>query len=138
MLVFDQLKKDDPQLRFIAIVVFGGMMILLAGHWWVQVVSKRAYREKLQTQSIRTVRVPPVRGMILDRDGEPLAETRPSYNVDLYLEELSRNFQTAYAASLGAVRTNLNQLVAAKEAQLHRKLTPLEKKPYLITQAMRD
>lgn len=138
MLVFDQLKKDDPQLRFIATVVFVGMMILLVGLWWVQVVSTREYKEKLQTQSIRTVRVPPVRGMILDRDGQPLAETRPSYNVDLYMEELSRNFQTAYAAALSRVRTNLNQLIAAKESQLHRKLTPQEKKPYAVTQVIKD
>src|SRR5258708_31923445 len=112
MLVFDQLKKDDPQLRFLAAVVLGGMLILFAGLWWVQVVSSGHYQRNLEKQSIRTVRVPAVRGKILDRDGQPLAENRPSYNVDLYLEELSKNFQTAYARSLSQARTTLSLQLA--------------------------
>ena len=39
MLIFDQLKKNDPQLRALAVVVLGGLCVLLAGLWWVQVVS---------------------------------------------------------------------------------------------------
>ena len=31
MLIFDQLKKDDPHLRFLAIVVLTGILVLLAG-----------------------------------------------------------------------------------------------------------
>src|SRR5579883_866561 len=138
MLVFDQLKKDDPQLRFLATVVLGGMLILLCGLWWVQVVSSRVYKEKLETQAIRTIRLPAVRGKILDREGRPLAENRPSYNVDLYLEELSKNFQTAYAAAMVQAKTNLLLEIAARQKQLGRKLTAQERKQYVITQAYRD
>ena len=56
MLIFDQLKKDDPQLRLVAIVVLGSLGVLLAGLWWVQVVSARDYQANLETQSVRTVR----------------------------------------------------------------------------------
>ena len=70
MLIFDQLKKDDPQLRAVsAVVVLGGLGMLLAGLWWVQVVSARDYQRILETQSFRTVRIPAVRGKILDRNG---------------------------------------------------------------------
>ena len=138
MLVFDQLKKDDPQLRFLATVVFGGLVILLGGLWWVQVVSTNYYKEKLETQAIRTVRIPAVRGKILDRNGQPLAENRPSYNVDLYLEELSRNFQAAYAAALARTRANLNQQLMAKQKQLGRKLTAQEKKQFALTEALKS
>ena len=62
MLIFDQLKKDDPQLRLVAVVVLGGLGVLLAGLWWVQVVSARDYQANLETQSFRTVRIPAVRG----------------------------------------------------------------------------
>ena len=101
MLIFDQLKKDDPQLRLLAVTVFGGMAVLLAGLWWVQVVSSRYYQEKLEIQSVCTVRMPAIRGEILDRDGRPLAENRPCYNIDLYLEDLSRSNQAVYAYSWG-------------------------------------
>src|SRR4029077_3951818 len=51
----------------------------------------------LETQSFRTVRIPAVRGKILDRNGAVLAENRPTYNVSLYLEELRRAFADDYA-----------------------------------------
>jgi penicillin-binding protein 2 len=96
MLIFDQLKKDDLQLRLIAALVLGGFSLLLAGLWWVQIVSARDYEANLETQSFRTVRIPAVRGRILDRNGVTLAENHPTYNVSLYLEELRGQFQREY------------------------------------------
>ncbi len=106
MLIFDQLKKDDPQLRLLAVLVLGGLGVLLAGLWWVQVVSARDYQANLETQSFRTVRIPAVRGRILDRNGIALAENRPTYNVSLYLEELHSQFDRAYARKPSAPEPN--------------------------------
>src|SRR5208337_3151393 len=100
MLIFDQLRKDDPQLRTVALVVSGGLGVLLAGLWWVQVVSARDYEDSLETQSYRTVRIPAVRGKILDRNGQVLAESRPTYNISLYLEELIKPFSAAEGREL--------------------------------------
>src|ERR1039458_4953388 len=99
MLIFDQLKKDDPQLRLVAIIVLGSLGVLLGGLWWVQVVSARDYQANRETQSFRTLRIPAVRGKILDRNGIALAENRTSYNVSLYLEELRRSFEKIGRAS---------------------------------------
>ena len=79
MLIFDQLKKNDPQLRALTLAILCGIFVLLAGLWWVQIVSAREYKKHLQTQSFRTVRVPAPRGKILDRNGNVLAENRPKY-----------------------------------------------------------
>jgi len=122
MLVFDQIRKDDPQLRFLAITVLGGMGVLLAGLWWVQVVSTRYYREKMETQSVRTVRIPAIRGKILDREGRPLAENLPRFNVDLFVEDLSGKYQVAYSNALAQTRRYLNLQLAEKQKQLGRKL----------------
>ena len=96
MLIFDQLKRNDPQLRWLTIAVLAGIGVLMAGLWWVQIVSARDYQENLETQSFRTVRIPAMRGKILDRNGNVLAENRPVYNVSLYLEELRDDFQNTY------------------------------------------
>ena len=96
MLIFDQLKRNDPQLRWLTFGILGGMGALLAGLWWVQVVSARDYQEHLETQSYRSVRIPAERGKILDRNGVVLAENRPAYNVSLYLEDLRKQFDVAY------------------------------------------
>ena len=138
MLVFDQLRKDDPQLRLIALATLTGLLVLLGGLWWVQVVSTRYYNEKLENQSIRTVRLPAVRGRILDRNGRALAENRPSYNIAIYLEELSTNYQAAFNTRIAQVRDGLNQQAKAKSKELHRDLTPAEKRAFAISKSMRE
>ena len=96
MLFFDQLKKSDPTLRTLAWGAFAGLAILLAGLWYVQVVSYRHHAENQKAQSYRTVRIPAIRGKILDANGQPLAENRPTFNVNLYLDELRPLFKEAW------------------------------------------
>ncbi|HXA44378.1 MAG TPA: hypothetical protein VNZ25_02630, partial [Candidatus Angelobacter sp.] len=96
MLVFDELKKNDPQLRLVAILLVTGFLILLAGLWWVQVVSSHKYQSHQETQAYRTIRVPAVRGKILDREGRVLAENRPRYNLCLYFDDLDDQFKKEY------------------------------------------
>jgi penicillin-binding protein 2 len=97
MLFFDQLKKNDTQLQLLAIVIFSGLAILLAGLWWVQVVRARDYQTSSETQASRTVRLPSVRGKILDRNGVVLAENRANFNISVYLEDLSKSFKEEYS-----------------------------------------
>lgn len=99
MLIFDQLKKDDPHLRMITWWVLAGMATLLTGLWYVQIVSHKHFSQNQKTQSFRTVRIPAIRGKILDREGQPLAENHPSYNLGLYLEELRPLFKAGWRES---------------------------------------
>lgn len=130
MLIFDQLKKDDRQLRLLALVVFAGLFMLLAGLWWVQVARARDYQAHLETQSFRTIRTPAVRGRILDRNGQVLAENRPNYSVSLYFEDLRKAFDDAYAAAAGRVRTQREFQIAEQERKLSRRLTKQERRAY--------
>jgi penicillin-binding protein 2 len=97
MLIFDQLKKEDPPLRALALAILIGLLVLFAGLWWVQIVSGRNYQAHLETQSFRNIRVPAVRGKIFDRNGVALAENQPRFTVGLYLEDLRRQFDGEYA-----------------------------------------
>src|SRR5689334_2394050 len=89
MLIFDQLNRADRHLRVLSWVTALGLLVLLAGLWWVQVVRSRSYVEDQRNQSYRTVRVPAPRGKILDRNGLALADNRASYSISLYLEDRS-------------------------------------------------
>jgi len=133
MLIFDQLRNHDPRLRAMGLIFVGGLAVLVAGLWWVQIVSVREYQANLEMQSFRTVRIPAVRGKILDRNNHVLAENRPTYNVSLYLEELRKPFETAYAGEITRLRTELKQQQAAEEKKLGRKLNREEKKQFIIT-----
>jgi len=103
---------------------------LLAGLWWVQVVSARKYESHLETQSYRTVRIPAVRGKILDCNGRVLAENRPRYNLGLYLDDLRKPFDAAYGHALAQARAGQKQRIAAEEKKLGRSLTKAERKQF--------
>ncbi len=137
MLIFDQLKKNDPQLRVLTLVVLGAFLVLLGGLWWVQIVCAGEHRANLETQSFRTVRIPAIRGKILDRNGIALADNSPSYNLNLYLEELRKAFQPAYSEEVARVRKALNEAMAAETKRLDRKLTKEEKKKFILTTEQR-
>jgi penicillin-binding protein 2 len=122
MLIVDQLKRGDPKLRWLALSVLGGMFVLALGLWFLQVVNYKKYEKNLLTQSYRSVRLPAVRGRILDRQGVILAESRPSYNVNLYLEELRPGFQEQYRI----LKTN-----AVARLELENKGLPKEKRKKL-------
>jgi penicillin-binding protein 2 len=96
MFIFDQIKRSDRPLRMISFGVLAGMLVLLTGLWHVQIVSAKKFEKNLQTQSFRSVRVSALRGKIYDRNGKVLAENRPRYSVNLYLEELLAEFTYEY------------------------------------------
>ena len=72
MLVFDQLRKDDPQLRLLTGVVLLGMVVLLSGLWYVQVITSHRFVENQRAQAYRTVRIPAARGKILEIQAHPV------------------------------------------------------------------
>jgi penicillin-binding protein 2 len=132
MLVVDELKKNDLSLRLVAVVLAVGLGILLAGLWWIQVVSAREYQSHLDTQSYRTIRLPAVRGKILDREGRVLAENRPRYNLSLYLDDFRQPFYYAYTNLLGAAKKVQQQNIAAAENKLGRSLKRAELKAFRL------
>lgn len=109
MLIVDQLRKNDRQLQVLATCVLSGLGILLAGLWYVQVLAARRYQASRINQSFRTVRIPAIRGKIFDANGVVLAENRPSYNVNLYLDELRPVFQAAYSNQFNGIMRQLTR-----------------------------
>jgi penicillin-binding protein 2 len=96
MLIFDQFNRGDRPLRWMAAVVGGGLLLLLLGLLRVQILGHRRFEQSLQTQSFQSVRVPALRGRILDRNGRELVGNAPRYRLDVYLEALSRDFGREY------------------------------------------
>src|SRR5580658_7734971 len=130
MLIFDELKKNDPQLRFVAAALAAGLFILLAGLWWVQIVSAGEYQSHLETQSYRTVRIPAMRGKILDREGRVLAENRPRYDLSLYLDDLRKPFDAAYGLLHQQAIAVQKQAIIAQEKKMGRSLTRVERQQF--------
>lgn len=86
----------DARMRWLVGLFAAGFLILLAGLWYVQVVSFEKYERFREVQSYRRIREPAIRGKILDRNGELLADNQANYGIVLYLEELRPLFQKTY------------------------------------------
>ena len=72
-------------LMFGMLAVFGFLLVAL---WNIQVAHGSDYQADLIKQSVRRVRIPGIRGRILDRHERVLADNIPSYGIAIYLEEL--------------------------------------------------
>jgi penicillin-binding protein 2 len=120
MLIIDQLRSKDPALRVMSVAVLTGLAVLAAGLFHVQVLSARKFKASQVSQSFRTVRMPAIRGQILDRNGVSLADNRPAYQVNLYLEELRPYFQSTYErAKAGKKYTVAERLRLGQLARYH-------------------
>jgi penicillin-binding protein 2 len=96
MLFVDQAKRGDARLTLLAGGFLAGFAILLAGLWYIQIVSSQKYAASQKEQSFRVLRVPGARGRILDRHGQVLADNQPRFNVNLYLEDIRHLFTYEY------------------------------------------
>jgi len=83
------------------------------------------------------VRIPAVRGKILDINGAVLAENRPTYNVSLYLEELHESFDSAYLKELAETRGDLKRRLLEREKRAGRRLTQQERREFLLSPMQR-
>lgn len=79
------------RLLLLWLALMGLFVPLVYRLWNLQVAQGMEYQRRLVKQSLRSVRIPGVRGRILDRQGERLADNRPSYCISLYLEELRQS-----------------------------------------------
>lgn len=86
------LRRNEERQTLRIRIVYALMVVVLSGvlaHLWrLQVVEGHTYVEKIRAQSLRWIRYPGRRGIILDRNGILLADNRPSYNLVIYPEEL--------------------------------------------------
>jgi len=92
--------RRTPEFR---IAVIGGVMLacilLLSGRlWYVQVARGDEYTARIRSNSQVNVRLPAVRGDILDRNGVPLAENRSSVAVEFYLPDIVRAYREQHGS----------------------------------------
>ena len=91
--------RSGPRIFFLALLIIGGMTGITIRLWSVQITHGAEYSARINTNSKVTVRLPAVRGEILDRNGIKLVENRASFEVDFYLPDMVR----AYRESRGSI-----------------------------------
>lgn len=86
MAQFNLLRQEEPadlQRQFVvATVVILVIFFGLAGRlWYLQIAKARHFKELSEHNRIRVLTIPPARGIIFDRQGVMLVNSRPSFNL---------------------------------------------------------
>jgi len=55
--------------------------------WYLQIIHGEFFRDRSENNRLRTIYLPSPRGLIFDRNGELLVRNRPSFNIDLVVED---------------------------------------------------
>lgn len=91
------MKRSRATLRIltVGIIMFVALAGIVVRLWYVQIARGAEYMAKIGNRSQVTVRIPAVRGEILDRNGIKLVENRASFEVDFYLPDMVRSYREA-------------------------------------------
>jgi penicillin-binding protein 2 len=68
--------------------------ILVGRLWYLQIMRGSFFRDRSENNRLRTIFIPSPRGVIVDQRGEPLVSNRPSFNIELVVEDSPNVSQT--------------------------------------------
>jgi len=89
------MKRSSFYFRFYTLAAIMTILlgVLVARLWVVQILEGAKYASKIENRSQVTVRLPAVRGEILDRNGIKLVENAACYEVDFYLPAMVKAYR---------------------------------------------
>ncbi|MBL8148761.1 MAG: penicillin-binding protein 2 [Blastocatellia bacterium] len=96
--VFDdpaqQLFKPRGRILFLKYFVLVFFIVIGVRFWYLQVVRHDHYVKQAENNRIRDIPIPAPRGSILDREGRILVDSRPTYSLLLYQEDMTNKEET--------------------------------------------
>jgi penicillin-binding protein 2 len=92
----EDIRVTGWRLGVLALMVFAAMSVLLSRLWTVQIINSDSAIKTSEAQTTVRARIAPARGAICDRNGVMLAENRPSFDIDFYLDDLRRDYAQSH------------------------------------------
>jgi len=86
----DHVQNLGMRVAAIQVLAFILLAVLGARLYYLQIVKGDYYSEKAENQRVRLIPIPAPRGVIFDRKGKILVDSRPIYNVVLSNEPIKR------------------------------------------------
>jgi penicillin-binding protein 2 len=91
-------RSNEFRIAVLASIALAAFLLLVGKLWYVQVARGEQYTARVRNNSQVNVRLPAVRGEILDRNGIPLARNRASLAVEFYLPEMVRDYRARFGS----------------------------------------
>lgn len=118
------MKRARPKSRimFLGVLILAGLAAVIVRLWNVQIVDGQKYTSRIHSNSQVSVRIPAVRGEILDRNDVKLVENRASFEVDFHLPDMVRSYRevngslpmTSYRGRVHGMARDLREADIAK------------------------
>ncbi|MGI9322460.1 MAG: penicillin-binding protein 2, partial [Pseudomonadales bacterium] len=102
-------------------------LVLVARYFYLQVMQHESYSTLSDNNRIQVQPVPPIRGLIYDRNGELLADNAPSFNLTVTPERID-DLETTLAKLKAVVQLKDTELAAFRK-RLARRQRPFESVP---------
>ena len=83
-------QRSTTRLIVVAVLMFSLLVTLVGRLFYLQILSGDAYRAAAQSNTVREIVHPAVRGLILDQAGRPLVSNRTSMVVEIDRVTLQR------------------------------------------------
>lgn len=96
MIRVSQSKTQDEYRRqffFISLVVVASFVILAFRLWYLQILHGEKWLRFSESNRIEAKRIPAIRGRILDRDGQVIADSKPSFDLKVVPGQLQPNIE---------------------------------------------
>jgi len=122
---FHQLDQEANKRRcdIAILIMFLCLVTFCARLWHLQIVQGEDFRQQSERNRIRSVRLQPPRGKILDRTGRLLAGVKPCFNVCLVKEDVR---------DMEALLAKLSPLLGETEAEIRTRLGSEQKGPKYV------
>lgn len=91
-------RSHEFRIAVLAAVAGAVFLMLLGRLWYLQVARGADYTSRIRSSSQVSVRLPAVRGEILDRNGIPLAQNRASNAIEFYFPDIVRDYRNRFGS----------------------------------------
>lgn len=113
MKIYEDLRSAQLRLDVLQNGLLGLVALLLIQYWLLQGVNSKRYRELAENNRIRTLSIAAPRGTLLDRNGNILAENKPSFKIVVTMGP---------SGSVDALSKSLSSLLHVPETEIRQKL----------------
>ena len=108
-------RSHEFRIAVLGAVALSVFLMLIGRLWYVQVARGSEYTSRIRSTSQVSVRLPAVRGEILDRNGMHFAQNRASNTLELYLPDIVREYRNRFGdVPLRNYRTTVGGMMTDK------------------------
>jgi len=109
--IYEDLTSLQKRIRIIQRVVVVSVILIAVYFWKMQILDYNRYWQKAENNRLREIKLPPQRGLIVDRNGVILAKNRASFQVS-FIRENAQDLQLSLERVARLLSMDKKELVA--------------------------